>query len=344
MHYSGDYPQLDSRGMMHYTAQTGRRKNIKGGYKHRALGGLLLAMESTFRGIDSPKKDFAMGQSSRERAERRRQREIEAITAHAAPQQPREQVSVRGYVALLGIPALVFAVCMTMTGYSNFTAGIIGSGAAALWFLIDWWLLSRSLPIYRRALGMLLGLAGLATVAYIGLLDAPIVVSWRLVPNSYPVGTKIAGVSWADNLTAMQTYISNETDNDYSNIDISIRTDLTILGLDAKSPFSSCTVKMDGPIKAAELYGVDENGKNITIPVPMNEPGSMGSVFRIRCDKLVAGREIELTTALAAVSLRNTEPVSPIKTKPAWAKMTVQYEGRGRTRKPPQYYKCFVGC
>jgi hypothetical protein len=283
-----------------------------------------------------------MGNASRHQAEQRRLREERLAAAQMAADRP-----LRGHgwalQIKLGIPVAVavLGIGVVVSGPVYFWYGIafgsIGTAALAVYCLLA----SRKWTKWERLEGFIgvLLLGGILLVLVS--ITAPILVSWRIAPGNYPSGTKIAGIDWADNLTHLQIYLDNKTDRDYSDLDISIRTDLVIHAVEANNPFAKCTSEPESIIQAAEIYGTDKNGKPVTIPVPMT--AGISSIYRVRCEKLPSKSELELNIVLSPFAFGKANPLGTVRVKPSWAKMNVSWEGYGRFRSDA-FDKCFVGC
>jgi hypothetical protein len=85
--------------------------------------------------------------------------------------------------------------------------------------------------------------------------------------------------------------------------------------------------------------------KDLTIPVPLK--GAWGSIFKVHCDKLLAGDHLELVSPVVSMTPLKSGQTRPggmfdPRTKPSWLTMKLRYEGLGHLR-DTEYSECFIG-
>jgi hypothetical protein len=144
---------------------------------------------------------------------------------------------------------------------------------------------------------------------------------------TYPDGTDILGIKWKNNFLELHLLLSNDTDIDYSNLDIFVRSNLGIAESGMYKGFNQC---ISGPAETGVAgvtigFGERENGKLIGVPLFAKTP-SVATVYRLRCEKFTARSRIEIVYALVP-----TPPNTSYKNL-RWAIFSAKYEGGYRKR------------
>ncbi len=221
------------------------------------------------------------------------------------------------------------------TGITISYVGVLGMlGALIVW--------SRTWSLRQKIGGLSWVIFAFAIITIVALQQAPINITAHLMEGNYPPETEISGIKWKDNLTDMRIYVRNPTKYDYTDLNFLVQTDLVIAGIGMlDNKFGKCAFSSHSDVKPEYLTGIDEHGKRITIPfVPHPEVQDIASIYRIRCDKLIAKDEFEFVLGLVSFQWGRSNPIGP-RTKPAWLIARAEYTGIGRPRTEP-YETCFL--
>ena len=133
----------------------------------------------------------------------------------------------------MGIPAALYAAGfgLAISGGTYFLPGITIGFVATIIFAASCWVESRAWTLRERLFPFAGVIFLFGPIAWVTFHPASIKVLFQLRDSNYPRGTKIAGIEWKDDLTDLRVFIRNETADDYSNLDLTIRTDLIIAGI-----------------------------------------------------------------------------------------------------------------
>jgi hypothetical protein len=77
--------------------------------------------------------------------------------------------------------------------------------------------------------------------------------------GNYSIDTDIYGIKWQLNYTELTVILDNRSDNDLTNIDIKLRTDLTIVSVAVAPGINSCTsgqIQTDGTHRTQSFRGI----------------------------------------------------------------------------------------
>jgi hypothetical protein len=152
---------------------------------------------------------------------------------------------------------------------------------------------------------------------------------------NYTDGTEIYGIKWSDRYSELRTVISNESNDQYRDLEIYIRTDQAIRGTSSSSG-GQCTYNPILPgvlIADPTITSTDQRGNKQTIPVTLNA----GNVFRVYCDKILANQTVEIISAV----IPNPGNSAP-RMKPSWALVKATFVAFGRPEIRISSH-CFVG-
>jgi hypothetical protein len=132
-----------------------------------------------------------------------------------------------------------------------------------------------------------------------------------MMKGNYPSGTEIGSIKWDNRLTDMRVVISNPTDDDYQQVDVTIRPDVPVYSADKLSGPSNCDLqKIPGPPVFG--FATAQGGKTTVtwnkdldeIQDNVGDPFSVvlsGAGYRLTCDKFPSHSAIKLVFALGRV-------------------------------------------
>ena len=174
-----------------------------------------------------------------------------------------------------------------------------------------------------------------AFIVYVSLRTAPLELSASLREGDYPDGYKVGDIVWDKSFSDIRVDIEDMSQEAYSNVDILIRTDISIAKVWIKQNFSNCTAK---PFVAATLGSMMIKAPNEShvVTVPNSEdPASilMTPVFKVHCEKIFPKERIELVIAALVFGGQRV--------KPKWVSGSITYEGLLQSRTAPPFAKCF---
>jgi hypothetical protein len=232
----------------------------------------------------------------------------------------------------LGIPGLLFAQGFALLPFS-FRAGI---ACMSLALVLSWWALFR---VFHRGetLKRWAGVIGTAVtfVLILWILYRPPLITVFLfsTPGNYPEGADIYGIKWKPNYSELSVVLVNESDVDFLNLDVLIRTNLSFENGGIAPGVNQCSLgfELPGPkILEATLTPADPKSKAPSIPL-LTPSG--GSLYRMRCTRFASKSRIDARFAIVADSAQHVEP--------QWAKLAADYDANfwPKHRFVPQCFK-----
>ena len=153
--------------------------------------------------------------------------------------------------------------------------------------------------------------------------------------------SRICDIKWKSDYHETSVFIENHTGNDYSNLVISVSTNLNIAHIGRCGKCLDGSVEQGiqmGPMQVRGPNGLAEQ-KNaegpVNIPVPgtnitARSFGSYSPVWVIRCDKIMMNDTIELVLAVVHLD-KGFNLLSP--QKPSWVQVNIDYESMGHRRR-----------
>jgi len=221
---------------------------------------------------------------------------------------PETQLQViRKWSIGLGLPALAAGVGMTLTGYTNFWIGIAIAAIAMAILTVEWYSFSRPFRWWYQATGYAVVVLVAAWLLYIIFRPIGINITFLDIPETFPDGTLIAGVAWNKNYHQLRLIIENNNDSDqFTNISFLVRTNITIVAIGFNARFGHCdaettlypAIRVSSPIITRVTPGQE--------PVSMPLYPTMGTTFKVFCDRIIGGEQAEIV--LATVN----SPTSPL--------------------------------
>lgn len=254
-----------------------------------------------------------------------------------SPPQGPHAGQTRDWLVGLGVPALVFAICLPMTGYVNFWFGVSGAFLALCWGIWDWLQLSKTFPQYQRMFGV--GVAALCAIfiGWIAFREAPLTVIVRPMQGD-EVGADVGGIKWKPEYSDIRFLLLNKTDENYSDVDIILESDLITERIGFLGSFINCQT-------APQAYAYKQKFPHTLTWRPGEPPHTatvssnqmLSSKNRIHCASILSHTNIEVVLAQIP-----DDPFSGIPQSARWIIATVEYEAGGHTR-TLKVAECFVG-
>jgi hypothetical protein len=197
----------------------------------------------------------------------------------------------------IGLISLLLAVAAMLALPDYFVWFVVLIYAVIVIWALD---LFFEVPTGRLARGGVI----IATLAALGwftfafvLAKIPVVLMASSRDVTYAPGTKLGGIYWIPEYSEMRTVIGNETDNDYSDIDLAILPDEPIAEIDQISNVPNVSVSPLTPfLENPQLQTTSGVG------LPMNLIASTGG-YRLRCDELPSHASIELVVAIGNIDM-----------------------------------------
>jgi hypothetical protein len=241
-------------------------------------------------------------------------------------------------IVRLSIPSLVFGLGFTMI-QRNFWAGIALMTVAIPLF---WWMIFRVFRTeerYQRLSGVLITSALYLLILWILLVPAPLDVLLFAEPGNYPEGTNIYGIEWKPNFSELGIVLTNDTDIDYTNLDVYLRTDLMIANGGVAPGTNQCSIEADLPgvsIADARLTATDEKGNKFSLPVFDRSRPIIATDYRMRCARFAGKSKIDSRFSIVGKDLFSGSHIQP-----KWGKLSADYDASFRHRS--RFFKqCFV--
>jgi hypothetical protein len=159
-------------------------------------------------------------------------------------------------------------------------------------------------------------------------------------PGNFIDGTNIYGIEWKNNYSELSIIITNDTNVNYTDLDIYIRTDMMIAAGGIAPGVNQCFTEGDIPGLSVAgqrftVHGME--GGPLEIPL-FNMQVKKSSIYRIRCARTAAKSRIDAEFAIVAGGF-DLNPPPKIQAK--WAKVSMDYDASFRHR--PRFFKqCFI--
>jgi hypothetical protein len=241
------------------------------------------------------------------------------------PNQPLSEA--RSWIILLGLPALLVGLGVTMTGYLNFWLGVCLAFFAICYIAYEWWFFSKKFPIRGKALGWAAIGAVVLSIGWLVFRPVPIDADFLPMPETYPDGTNIGGIQWQKRFSQVRVILVNHSAEQYTNIDLRLRTNLDIAAVGFVSDFSTCGAKPLVPgILMSNPTMTRKNSDGSQTTLPMDKTLS-STVYRAFCDRLLAGEKLEVVLGLVPkIGQDHPDP------SPTWISVRGSFDGLGRPR------------
>ena len=241
--------------------------------------------------------------------------------------------SLANFVSQLGFPLFAISTGLALTGRTYLWGGLVlmtlglVSTVAAVINLVP--------PKFKDWFGKFM-IIGMALVLY------GWVICWLfpntkpdmfIVPdlNHYPAGHEAYGIRWNGWEWVVLARMRNETEFDYTNVDIYAQTNLFIDRVGFAPGINHCVSA--GVLPGVQVFGAsmraESNGR--TIPLLTNDTPVVATVYRIQCDKISARSQLDL-----ALSITGNNGQAP-----AWAALSMDYDAANRRHSPSIPPQCY---
>jgi hypothetical protein len=251
--------------------------------------------------------------------ERLRQQQVQAPTEQ--PIINSEKVKHYGWLSLVqrwcifGAPIFIGAGVSLMPYFFRVGVGLIYGGAALLCIELAF----QRFNSWMRVCGIFIVLvaAGGFTRGVV-LKPAPVVVRSEMVPEPYAEGVVLWGIKWSSDLRDLRVTIENPSDDDYENIDVTVRPDfpdtpIIAIGQVSNIPgvtFMSTELQAWQPSAGPPIIRFDSTtghtvGDNWRFSARKTDGGSFTPLqpfpnhYRFRCEKLPHRETLEVSIAIA---------------------------------------------
>lgn len=159
--------------------------------------------------------------------------------------------------------------------------------------------------------------------------------------GDYPQGQNVSGIQWEDHFEDLRLHLTNNSDYDFRDMDISLTSDLWVMGgIEEDNVCSHIRLFQENSNKVkigdAWLGGTDSSGKPMTIPLgkPIDVTAPTG--LRVICDTFPRHSTISLVIVLIAFNPGRNGVLEPSlfasKRLPNWISLEGDYRALGRTR------------
>lgn len=185
---------------------------------------------------------------------------------------------------------------------ATFTWGVVLVLVGFVLLALD--LAFENIALNKKRIGIAAVLAlGAIFVYKVLLVPIPLDIGVVSILGAYPPGTKVAGVEWTTLYTDCRIHISNPSDNDYEDLDVSASTDLTILTARQITALPNVTIT-PGPDSQRlppvwPTGAVDKDGHPVVFPI-LRDQATMASAktYRVYCQKLLHKSDLEIMLVL----------------------------------------------
>jgi hypothetical protein len=114
----------------------------------------------------------------------------------------------------------------------------------------------------------------------------------------YPAGTRIGGIAWGSRFNDLRILVVNETELEFSDIDLVLRPNVPVAGIGQVSNLPNVTFSpVADPVFTQELF-VGETRKRIVNPLVL---AASDGGYRVLCKSLPRKSKLELTMATAEI-------------------------------------------
>ena len=233
------------------------------------------------------------------------------------------------------IPGIAFSLGVA-TIPLGFWSGVALMTVSVIWFF---WLFHRGSGLpghgqrkFAAAASILIYLAILYTIW----VPASIYPFIDRDVGNYEVGRDIYGLKWQDNFSELSIVIPKNRLNDFTNLNMLVRTDKMIAGIGMHAGASSCGYDQWFPVTVSPMY-FNLFGLERPVAKPSLKPGKSqpNPVYYIHCERLSAMSDLDIRLAIV------DGPLSKEKVLPEWAKLWISV-GAGYREVLWSIEKCFV--
>ena len=154
---------------------------------------------------------------------------------------------------------------MILAGQNFFWAGVGLCILAWLFFIVDWFRVSRGMPNITKFFGTLVPNILLILVIWIAIRPAPLEISFDAPNMDYSEGSDLHGIKWISQYSELRITLANRTDNEYDNVDVFISTNISIAQIVTVGDHINC---VNAPNLRYDMvaFGTDASGKKAVVP------------------------------------------------------------------------------
>ena len=214
---------------------------------------------------------------------------------------------------VLGIPGILLGLGPAMIPF-NFWAGVaISTAAAALLLYLFRHLFGRD-ELRQRHAGYAITILGWGIIFWAIWIPNSIQPTLYVEDAKLKEGDELYGITWQKNYYYMSLLLWNMSSSDMTNVDIYVRTDLTIATIGVAPGINACSKDAIIPgISMSTGIAKPMDGGEGAIPILVKGKSS-ANVWRIRCERISNNSTLELVLPII-----NNLPATERK-EPQWAK------------------------
>ena len=199
-------------------------------------------------------------------------------------------------------------------------AGFVLCLAECIWEPV---LLTRPYQLQIALIGIVFALAVVFSITVV-LVSAPLAFdSYAMRKGEYPSGTVIAGISWDSHLTDLRVSVTNPTDDDYYNVDLTAQPDKWSYKAAIFEDNTGCLLTPMGGNSLLIVPSVKGGATTVTehhVGDKFEVADNVGDVFepfiteggyRLRCEKFPAKFTVQIVFALASIDRDLESKLSP---------------------------------
>jgi hypothetical protein len=191
---------------------------------------------------------------------------------------------------------------VALAGFQHFWIGLYLWTAAAIYLPIGWIYTMRDRNRWVRfgvAAALLLCL--LCVPGWLLVLAAPLGIEIAVLGSEYPANAIIGGITWQPDFGDVRISLSNRTDRDYEDLDLTFDAgDANVMAMAQVTsiPNFSVFATIETPKPHVILGGADRQGRSVRMPIIASGP-QPSPWYRIRLSNLPRHTTLEIVAALA---------------------------------------------
>ena len=228
----------------------------------------------------------------------------------------------RSRIMQLGVTSVIFAIGFAMTGYVSFWRGIIlMSGVIAL-YLGNLWFFEKKIEKLQKLWQTVVLIISYAVLLWLVFVPAPLAVLIDRPTANYPIDQDFLGIKWKTDYYPVNFIIINETENDYTDFESYVQTNLKFAKIGIRNSLNQCEVAKDlagMEMALPQLTTQQQNGQSTTIPLFEENSNAISSFYHVRCSRIAPRTRVQFVLAVVGG-------------QPDWGAMEVRYLAVGRVR------------
>jgi hypothetical protein len=199
------------------------------------------------------------------------------------PSTPKSPVGSGGLSQRESLPLAILGIVVGV-GFAmiplNFWVGIAISAISELLLLIALFILVQNRRI--RMLSIASAIIAYSVIVFALWVPNSIAPLLASDPGNYPKDTEIYGIKWQLNFSELTLVLDNRSDNDLTNLDIYVRTDLTIVAVGMAPGINTCSSEPYMPVAIASARVTQQGGEANQNDIPLLKGHVSASVYRLR--------------------------------------------------------------